>query len=400
MPLLDLMRTAPSTVAKFTIEQAVRMAGDGNVLDGSECSVELRHYLSSVTSEILFNHANHCLSSSFDNSGFVLQDIVNELGRRLGYQVEYGLYRGKRNANNFDGLWKEPAGSQVVVEVKTSDTYRINLDTVANYRRGLISDSIISDESSILLVVGRQDTGDLEAQIRGSKHAWDVRIISTESLVSLVRIKEGADEDATLAKIRSLLAPIEYTRLDNIIDVMFTATQDVEEALEFDSPVTGPESDVVEPQERTKRRTPSSIIDRIRKRIVSSLAQREGINLIAYKRAQFWTPDRSIRVACAVSKRYKARQNYWYAYHGTWHEFINAGDVGYFAIGCVDRDVAYVLPRSIICEQLPKLGTTNRDDRKSYWHVRVAEDSEGAMSLVLRGDAAGLPLAEFEIELQ
>ena len=167
----------------------------------------------------------------------VLQDVVNELGRRLGYNVECGLYRGKTNAINFDGVWEEPSGPQIVVEVKTSDAYRINLDTVANYRECLIRDTRISELSSILLVVGRQDTGDLEAQIRGSKHAWDTRVISAESLTNLVTIKESADEDTTITKIRSLLTPFEYTRLDNIIDIMFTATRDVEVSLESDSQV-------------------------------------------------------------------------------------------------------------------------------------------------------------------
>ena len=126
---------------------------------------------------------------------------------------------------------RSPLGPQIVVEVKTSDAYRINLDTVANYRECLIRETRISDISSILLVVGRQDTGDLEAQIRGSKHAWDTRVISAESLINLVKIKESADEDTTITKIRSLLTPFEYTRLDNIIDIMFTATRDVEISL-------------------------------------------------------------------------------------------------------------------------------------------------------------------------
>lgn len=91
---------------------------------------------------------------------------------------------GKTNTTNFDGIWKESSGLHIVIEVKTSDAYRINLDTVANYRECLIRESGISENSSILLVVGRKDTGDLEAQIRGSKHAWGTRIISAESLIN------------------------------------------------------------------------------------------------------------------------------------------------------------------------------------------------------------------------
>ena len=52
-------------------------------------------------------------------------------------------------------------GHSIVVEVKTTDTYRIDLNTIANYRRGLIKKGTISEElSSVLIIVGRDDTGD------------------------------------------------------------------------------------------------------------------------------------------------------------------------------------------------------------------------------------------------
>ncbi len=41
-------------------------------------------------------------------------------------------------------------------------------------------------KSSILIVVGRQDTGDLEAQVRGSRHAWEIRLISVDALLQLM----------------------------------------------------------------------------------------------------------------------------------------------------------------------------------------------------------------------
>ena len=398
MPLLDLMRGSPTAVDKFTIEQVVNMAGNGDVRDGSDCSHELREYLLCISSDKLFKHVNHCLSSSFNSSGFVLQDVVNEMGRRLGYDVEFGLYRGTANAIGFDGVWKEPSGPEIVIEIKTTDAYRINLDTVAKYRERLIRESGISESSSILLVVGRKDTGDLEAQIRGSKHAWDTRVISAGSLINLVKIKESADEDTTITKIRSLLKPFEYTRLDNIIDIMFTATRDVEPSLELDSQDTESEAPVSDTQMPVQRHTPPRTPDMLRKRIISSLAERERINLIAHTRAQFWTPDHDIRVACAVSKRYDGGTNYWYAYHPQWDEFLGAGNIGYFVLGCLDKEVAYVLPHAEISGQLSSLNTTSRDGKK-YWHIHLEDDQETGMSLILRGDGKRRSIAEFEMRL-
>jgi hypothetical protein len=50
----------------------------------------------------------------------------------------------------------------------------------------ITSGQLKEDQSSILIVVGREDTGDLEAQIRGSRHAWDVRLISVDALLRLM----------------------------------------------------------------------------------------------------------------------------------------------------------------------------------------------------------------------
>jgi hypothetical protein len=90
----------------------------------------------------------------------------------------------------------------------------------------------LGSPSSILIIVGREDTGELEAQVRGSRHAWDIRLISADALIKLVELKEGADAPDTDRKIRSLLAPMEYTRLDEMIDVMFSTAKDVESAAE------------------------------------------------------------------------------------------------------------------------------------------------------------------------
>lgn len=399
MALLDLMRGSPSAVETLSIEQAVKVAGDGMVLDDSDCSLELREYLSRISSEKLFEHVNYCLSTSFDGSGFVLQDAVNELGRRLGYMVRPGLYRGMKNTVNFDGVWMEPSGPQIVIEVKTTDTYRINLDTVANYRSCLIRESSISENSSILLVVGREDTGDLEAQIRGSKHAWHTRVISVESLADLVRIKEGADEDITIMKIRTLLTPFEYTRLDNIIDIMFTATKDVEAIIESGVESGDQRGDVPSTSGPAQQHTSVETIDSVRRNIISSLSKRDGIDLIAHKRAQFWTPDHDIRVTCAVSKRFGGTSNYWYAYHQKWDEFLRGGNVGHFVLGCLDKNVAYVLPHSKISQQLSQLSKTASSTGKLYWHINIEDNQQAGMLLMLRGEGNRLPISEFEMSL-
>src|SRR5690242_1045791 len=189
MPLLSFWESNPEAVSQLTIEQIVSNAGDGTLRDQSTCSEELRSYLGQITSEKIGAYIEHCLGTSFAKSGMVLQDLVNELGRRLDYQVTNGRYQGVTNAVGYDGIWHSPEHHSLVVEVKTTDAYRISIDTPAGYRSKLHEAGTISDPSSILIVVGRQETGELEAQIRGSRHAWDVRVISIEALLKLVALK-------------------------------------------------------------------------------------------------------------------------------------------------------------------------------------------------------------------
>ena len=46
MPLISIWQSNPAAVSKFSIEQIVSAAGTGDLRDGSECSTELRDYLS------------------------------------------------------------------------------------------------------------------------------------------------------------------------------------------------------------------------------------------------------------------------------------------------------------------------------------------------------------------
>jgi hypothetical protein len=92
----------------------VTNAGDGALKDDSPCCQELR---------------DHCLSSAFNKSGTVLQDLINEFGRRFDYKVTNGRYQGTSKQIGFDGIWVSTEGQTVVAEVKTTDVYQISLDT-------------------------------------------------------------------------------------------------------------------------------------------------------------------------------------------------------------------------------------------------------------------------------
>ena len=376
MPLLPIWANSPGEVLKMSIKQVVNLAGDGRLLDNSECSSELRTFLSQIQSEKLGEYADSCLTSSFEKSGETLQDIVNELGRRLDFKVLNGLYQGRSNAVGNDGLWESPEGKHIVVEVKTTDTYRISLDTIAKYRTLLRDDEKVSSDCSMLLIVGRDDTGELEAQVRGSRHAWDLRLISVDSLVDLVSLKESTEDEVTGSKIRDILIPFEYTRLDGLIDVMFTAAKDVENAVDIELPQEG-DPDAAIDEKGTWEFTETALIDEKRTDILRAIEKINGVKLVKKSRALYWSSDRSIGVAFTIYNRYWGKNFlYWYAYHPAWQDFLGKSDKGFFALGGMDLNVAFSIPLNIIQFKLAELNTTTKNG-KTYWHIQIQQSDNG-----------------------
>ncbi len=397
--LHTLLKSDASQVDAFSIQQIVAICGTGKLSDNSETSQDFRAYLQIAKSENLFKYVQSCLQFSFENSGMVLQDLVNELGRRLDYNVEGGLYQGRSNKIGFDGLWTAPDGHTIVIEVKTTDAYRVNLDTIAGYREKLIDNGKVPKHSSVLLVVGRHDTGDLEAQVRGSIHAWSFRIISADALIKLVSLKENA-ELASVAKIHELLVPFEYTRLDKIIDIAFTVAEDTSSAAADNEPASDLEigehpDDSRGSEGKTQDHTPSAIIAAVRAQIVTALSDTHA-PLVKKSRALYWSADRSIRTAITISKQYKGG-DYWYAYHPEWDAFLSEGDKSYFVLGCVGSSDAFVIPFSWIHNRLKSLYTTERDERK-YWHISLWPTEHGGMALYTK-DGGIEPVDQFKLTL-
>lgn len=106
MALLDLLKKSPDQVADKEVQPLIAFAGAGKLIDESDCSLELRAFLASVPSLNLKNYTDQCLNQKFTDSGLALQDIVNEIGARLGADVMPGRYRGTSKHLGFDGLWK------------------------------------------------------------------------------------------------------------------------------------------------------------------------------------------------------------------------------------------------------------------------------------------------------
>lgn len=393
MALLAFWQSNRDAVLGLTIQQILGNAGDGRLRDGSDCSRELREFLREVPSDYIFHYVQHCLDGAFNDSGLVLQDLINEIGRRLEFDVEDGLYRGKKTAIGFDGIWRSAETPDILVEVKTTDYVTIPLDKIAAFKRALVEQGKISSDGSVLIVVGREDTGALEAQIRGSRYAWEMRLISADRLSTLLRIKEKSNEDTTVRQIKELLQPFEYTKIDKIIDVIFAAAEDVE--------TQDIDEETSELEEHRQIRTNRDLLNARRQAAVEALASKIGRSLLRHRQTLFLNADKTVRVCVAVSKKYEREyQPYWYAYHPTWNEFLESGEQSYFLLACMDRNEAYAIPLNVVQANLENLNTTVRPDGKTYWHVALGFGPDGELVWNLSKVGKKIPLSQYAVPLK
>ncbi|MFM9872875.1 MAG: hypothetical protein ACKVQS_05350 [Fimbriimonadaceae bacterium] len=394
MPLLDFLKSNPTTVHSMPLRQIIGNCGDGVLKDGAESAAEFRSYLSEAPPDRLIELIQECVRPE-EKSGFALQDLINELGRRLELKVENGLYQGRVNSIGFDGLWETSDDWGIIIEVKTTDAYRINLDILAKYKAKLIESERISNRCSMLIVVLREDTGDLEAQVRGSRHAWDIRLISVTALIKLLKLKLRTDQD-TQSQIEKLLVPFEYTKIDPIIDIAFTAAVDTEEV---ENSEMGSE-DTDDHKRQVQNRTPKETLDAIKKTVLATLEDVYGINLRKVSRAKFSAQhgENEIRIVCSISKRY-VDGGYWYALHPGWEDFLSKVNTGVFVLACAELDACFAIPVVDIKPylNLDQMWRTERNG-SGYWHI-VLREVNGRWMIQRRGSFEPIDMEKYKIKL-
>jgi len=373
MSLLDYWLQDQGQIRGKTIQQIISFAGDGQLRDDNATSHEFRQFLQNIPPEILQVYAHQCLEQPFSSSGYVLQDIVNEIGSRLDFDVKRGRYQGRPGLIGFDGLWKWKDGHTIVVEVKTTDAYRINIDTIADYRKALINTGETTEAtSSVLVVVGRKDTGDLEAQIRGSRHAWDMRLISVESLIRLMTLKHDLQDPQIIQKMHEILVPREFTKLDEIVEIMFSTAEDMK--------TEQIEEEEIEPGLKEVSSAPVAY----HKDCVAKVETHLNILFMPRTRVLYSTSNNDTALVCIVSREYTIgdRRGYWFGFHPYQEEFLDSANKGYVALGCGNKDSVLLIEFKAFKQWLPDMNKTERTNR-FYWHVRIDRE-DGTFVLKLK----------------
>jgi hypothetical protein len=169
-----------------------------------------RNYMSREIDEVghVRDLIEECLRESGPQYARALQDLVNYVGRFLGFEVEHGRYKGTTKDIGHDGLWTSPDGFYVVVETKTTEQFHIKTSALTGYVNELISEQRVPDwENAMgLYVIGDPDpeVNQLEHSIIAENKTDRLRIVSIDALLSLAELLSKYDvthEDA-LAVLR------------------------------------------------------------------------------------------------------------------------------------------------------------------------------------------------------
>jgi hypothetical protein len=185
-----------------------------------------------------------------------------------------------------------------------------------------------------------------------------------------------------------VLKPLEYTRVDRLIDIIFSTSEDLqsdEESIEENTP-----SPSVVAEKPTVSRA------NFNQECMSRVSKSLGVPLVKDGRCNFTSADHSTRVVCIVSREYLRNGliRYWYAFHPSQKEFLSSASNSFVALGCGSADAVILVPKKVFFDQLSSMRTTSSDER-FYWHVEIF--LKNGKYLLNKSTSEGVDISSFKL---
>ena len=177
-------------------------------------------------------------------------------------------------------------------------------------------------------------------------------------------VAKDIENPVIASSITDVLTPHEFTRLDDIIELVFFAAEDASgrdiEDLSEDSSILG---DVAKPVAGFNDECASRCSDKL------------GISLVRRSRTLYTSPDSSVQVLCLVSRRHERgnQLRYWYAFRDHHKDELTEATKGFVALGCGTGDFIVMIPWKTFESWLPNMNVTTRENGRFFWHVHAIE---------------------------
>lgn len=205
----------------------------GDLRDGDEHSRRFRELISKDKWNL--RHFESWIEEAIEKKfSKEFQDIVVAVGKRIGFDGEFGHYAGAQGRIGYDGIWTNKQGLLLVLETKLGSWIRQDVNQLGGYidavrkERGTADDKIYG-----LYVVGDpSDLGALADQVRGSRYSGKIRIISAKNLLKLAKfyVEFGLSNE----QLARLVIPIDAVNVGELVDLIETIIQ--EEAIRKETP--------------------------------------------------------------------------------------------------------------------------------------------------------------------
>jgi hypothetical protein len=209
-----------------------------------------------------------------------------------------------------------------------------------------------------------------------------------DALISLLKVKENLNDLGIVQQIQQILKPLEFTRLDSLIEIVFKTS----EATQSPEVEESQPEEAVDAPDQTK---PVVQPVRYHQECVARIEKHLHLPLVQQGRSAYASANGESRLICLVSKEYRRSSEirYWYAFHPAQKEFLEQSKNSYIALGCGNSKCVLLMPSSDFINNLPKMRTTEKDGR-SYWHVEVFK--KGDRFLLIRPTInGGLDVSRF-----
>jgi hypothetical protein len=239
-------------------------------------------------------------------------------------------------------------------------------------------------------VIGSEETDDLESQIRGSRYAWQIRLLGVRALIKLLKTKEQLDDPAVARQIREILFPAEFTRLDRIVDLVFQTATDLQD-IEPETP--DPKSvDSSEDPKDPDTKPPANFHAAIVPKLIAAIKQ----PLIKVSRVVWATADKQTAVSCQASKEFESKIIlYWYGLKRTTRDQLEKAANAFCAFGLGSADRVVMLPYRLVRGELEGCFTSpDNSGGILHWHLRFERREEKVYFMTDR-DRGRLDVTEY-----
>ena len=173
------------------------------------------------------------------------QDLIVTLGKKIGFEIEYGRYTGKPGEIGYDGIWKRGGEEKILLEIKSTTWPISSISQLGDYIEK-VSKEESNEKIYGLYVIGQGDLQPLIEQISGSKYKDRMRVIKYDDLIELTKLKEELEPtiggQEAITKTQNILLPIESINVGNILgiilDIAATKSEASKEKVEGEGEIT------------------------------------------------------------------------------------------------------------------------------------------------------------------